>query len=82
MPKNTYSRIFQYNFEIIVILTPAHCFMAWVFYGQVNCWLTSDWINRVQPHLEEHIGLGTDDLQEKLTTDAVSALYSVYQSAT
>ena len=40
-------------------------------------WQTA-WTDRVQPHLEEHVGFSYQDFTDKITRDGVSALYDNY----
>ena len=65
------------NTEFRIILRPGTTFEDSFKTSTDKNWQAA-WTDRVQPHLEEHVGLTMQDFADKLTVDRVSAWYDVY----
>ena len=65
------------NTQFRIILTPGS-FPEDAFKTSLDpVWQTA-WTDRVQPHLEEHVGFSKQDFAKKVARDGVSAWYEMY----
>ena len=62
-----------------IILSPSTSFEMAFKFSRNPDWQAA-WIDRVQPHLEEHRGFGRKELIEKVATEDGSALYDNFLS--
>ena len=67
------------NTDYRIILMPSTSFEMAFKFSRNPDWQAA-WIDRVQPHLEEHRGFGLVELSGKLATEEGSALYYNYFS--
>ena len=65
------------NTEFRIILRPGTAFED-AFKTSPNQNWQAAWTDRVQPHLEEHVGLSLQDMVDKMTRDEESAFYDNY----
>ena len=65
------------NTQFRIILQPGTSFEDAFKTSPDQSWQTA-WTDRVQPHLEEHVGFLKQDMADKLTADGVSAYYDIY----
>ena len=65
------------NTQFRIILQPGTSFEDAFKTSPDQNWQTA-WTDRVQPHLEEHVGFLKQDMADKLTADGVSAYYDIY----
>ena len=68
------------NTQFRIILTPGSSYVDAFKTSPDQNW-HSAWIDRVQPHLEEHVGFSYKDFADALTRDEASAWYVNYFSA-
>ena len=67
------------NTEFRIILIPSTSFESAFKFSKNPDWQAA-WIDRVQPHLEEHRGFGIKELTGKVATEDGSAVYDNYFS--
>jgi hypothetical protein len=67
------------NTDFRIILKPSTSFEMAFKFSQNPDWQAA-WIDRVQPHLEEHRGYGRKELIGKVVTEDGSAMYDNYFS--
>ena len=65
------------NTQFRIILRPGTTFEDSFKTSTDKNWQAA-WTDRVQPHLEEHVGFSMQDFADTLTIDSVSAWYDVY----
>ena len=65
------------NTEFRIILTPGSSAEDSFKTSTDPKWQVA-WTDRVQPHLEEHVGFSYQDFTDKITRDGVSTLYDNY----
>ena len=67
------------NTDYRIILTPSSSHESAFKFSQNPDWQKA-WIDRVQPHLEEHRGLSSSEMTGKLAKEDGSAMYDNYFS--
>ena len=65
------------NTPFRIILRPGTSFEDTFKTSKDPTWQVA-WTDRVQPHLEEHVGFSKQDFAKKLARDGVSAWYEMY----
>ena len=65
------------NTQFRIILRPGTTFEDSFKTSTDKNWQAA-WTDRVQPHLEEHVGFSMQDFADTMTIDSVSAWYDVY----
>ena len=65
------------NTEFRIILRPGTAFEDAFKTSPDQMWQAA-WTDRVQPHLEEHVGFSLQDMVDKMTRDDGSAFYDNY----
>ena len=69
------------NTQFQIIIKPG-TFVEDTFKTSPDQYWQTAWTDRVQPHLEEHVGFSTQDMADKLTTDGGSAYYAIHFAVT
>ena len=67
------------NTQLRILVRPGTSHEDYFKFSQNPDWQTA-WIDRVQPHLEEHMDFTKQDFADKMTKDTVSAWYGNYFS--